>query len=302
MFERVRRVARAALTAALALAAVAAAPPRAAAEEQAAPTMWRLSDGDNTVWIFGSLHLLPDGVDWRRPELEAALADAEVLFLEIEWTDENVAAMTALTYTDGVNPPGVALSTALSAEGLARLQSVLGEVDATLEQLEWMRPWLALSEIEFALADAYGMTMENGVDFVIEAEAIAAGKEIRSLDTPEQIIGATSRIPYDLQVEILEASLILYERHPSYGDALIAAWRMGDVDEMERLYAIDAGILPPIFDEALLSARNKRWAREIDAFMAGADDALVVVGAFHMVGPDSLIPMLEARGWEVERY
>ena len=57
------------LAAALALAAPAA----------AKPPIWVVRDADSELVIFGSVHVLPPGLDWRPPALDAALARADDL-------------------------------------------------------------------------------------------------------------------------------------------------------------------------------------------------------------------------------
>ena len=46
------------------------------------PALWRFSDEDSTLWIFGSVHLLDPDLKWRRPELEKALAEVEYVYFE----------------------------------------------------------------------------------------------------------------------------------------------------------------------------------------------------------------------------
>lgn len=272
------------------------------AASSAGPTIWRVSDADNTLWIFGAIHALPPGLPWRRPELDAALAEAEIVFLEIAFDPETVDAYNALALERGANPAGVGLLEQLSPSGRAALERIAASIGLTAGDLAWMKPWLALSEIEYAISFANGASIAEGVDAVIEAAANAAGKDIRSLDTVAQIVGAFADFSDAEQAVILEAALAFYEAHPTYGHALLAAWLAGDVAEMERLYALNAAAMPPIFDDALLAQRNRRWLETLDAFMAGDVDGLVVVGAFHMVGPDSLVLYLEDRGYTIERY
>jgi uncharacterized protein YbaP (TraB family) len=60
-------------------------------------------------WIFGTVHALPAGVQWRRPAIDRALANADRLVLEIaQPLDGNVAgvALARLAYTPGLPPLG----------------------------------------------------------------------------------------------------------------------------------------------------------------------------------------------------
>ena len=40
-------------------------------ETRADPAMWRVRDDDSEIWILGTFHILPPGVDWRSDALAA---------------------------------------------------------------------------------------------------------------------------------------------------------------------------------------------------------------------------------------
>ena len=48
----------------------------------ARPPLWRVSDRDTTVWLLGTVHLLPPGVDWQTPTVTRAIAGSDALWLE----------------------------------------------------------------------------------------------------------------------------------------------------------------------------------------------------------------------------
>ena len=57
------------LAAAMTAAALLLSPAAARAE----PALWTLRDADSTLLLFGSVHLLPDGLDWRPATLYGSL-------------------------------------------------------------------------------------------------------------------------------------------------------------------------------------------------------------------------------------
>ena len=56
----------------------------------ARPALWALKDADTTIYLFGTVHLLPNDTDWRYPTLDQALADSQTLYIEL--TDEKYRA------------------------------------------------------------------------------------------------------------------------------------------------------------------------------------------------------------------
>src|SRR3546814_12767679 len=61
-------------------------PPAETAEavEAAKPAMWKLADADTTIYQFGTIHLLPKGLEWRTPAIEKAVADSDAPVLETQ--------------------------------------------------------------------------------------------------------------------------------------------------------------------------------------------------------------------------
>ena len=55
----------------------------------------------------------------------------------------------------------------------------------------------------------------------------------------------------------------------------------------------------PTLFQRLLVERNKSWIPRIEQLARGDRDAIVIVGAGHLAGKQSVIEMLEKNGWKV---
>src|SRR5262245_46219526 len=58
---------------------------------QVHPALWKIEKGPHTVYLFGSLHILPDYIDWTAPEIDAAMKASEIFVFEVP-VDEEAAA------------------------------------------------------------------------------------------------------------------------------------------------------------------------------------------------------------------
>ena len=109
----------------------------------AEPPVWVVRDADSTIVLFGSVHLLPPGLDWRPDALDAALKEADDLWFELPI--DGAASMEAahLAMEHGMLPKGETLSARLSGDGRARLERAAERLKLPVEMLDRMRPWLA---------------------------------------------------------------------------------------------------------------------------------------------------------------
>jgi uncharacterized protein YbaP (TraB family) len=96
------------------------------------------------------------------------------------------------------------------------------------------------------------------------------------------------------QSEWLVHSLVDGLRIEMLVDQLVAAWRDGDIDYLERELLHEAKMSPELHD-ALLVQRNRNWIDRIVGYLDDDEDYLVVVGAAHLVGNDGVVKLLEER-------
>ena len=50
--------------------------------------MWVIRDADSTIYITGTIHMMPDGVKWDSEKLRDAIKDAKELWLELPMSSD----------------------------------------------------------------------------------------------------------------------------------------------------------------------------------------------------------------------
>ena len=78
-------------------------------------------------------------------------------------------------------------------------------------------------------------------------------------------------------------------------DAIVNAWTAGDTGALENSLLEGLDKAPRLYD-ALLVQRNRNWVEPIAALRDEPGNHLVVVGAMHLVGEDSVLEMLSEAG------
>lgn len=293
MLSSLTRGVRRLAAAATALTLAAAAP--AAAE----PALWALKDADSTIYLFGTVHVLKPGTEWRSAKVAAALAESGELVLEVLGADD-AAAVQPLIARYGVDP-GASLSAKLSNADRPRLAAAAKSLGLPDGAMEPMRPWLAALTLAVLPMVQAGYDAKSGVETVLTAEAKAGGKTLGALETLEQQLRFFADMPQAVEVDLLSATLDDVAEGPAQLDRMVAAWAAGDQAALEREFVEETRRDYPHMYRLVVVQRNEDWARQLEAKLQGSGVSFVAVGAGHLVGPDSVQAQLGKRGLKVER-
>lgn len=272
----------------------------AATPAPAQPALWVVKDADTTIYLFGTVHLLPRDTDWHFPALDQALAESQVLYVEI--TDDDQANMTALVLHYGMDLAHP-LSSRLSPFDRGRLERAarLAHVSGGVAALDMMKPWLAALTLTVAPLTQAGLDPAEGVDKQLRAAMEKAGKPVRGLETAEQQIRFLADLPQALQLALLRATLRDTDRASIDLKALIEAWKRGDDQAIARLENALLQREEPQLYQRLLVERNEAWAKRVATLLEQPGVVFIAVGAAHLAGPDSLQAQLAKQGDQVER-
>lgn len=275
------------------LAALVAAP---AAGAQARPLLWTLADGDSRVWLLGAFHALTAEDHPLHAASEAAYDSAEVVAFEVDpatMAGEALRLMPRYAFTER---PLRALLPDSTYDALARHLRARG---LSPDDFDGLRPWAVVLGVAELGAARSGLDAAWGVDAALHARALADGKPTVALETAEDQIAALASGSDAEHVVALAAALAADDRTAADLAALVDAWRAGDDAALARLLKPDLG---GTAGKRLMAGRNRAWVAPIEALLAReGEDVLVVVGAGHLVGPESVVALLAARGHAVAR-
>jgi uncharacterized protein YbaP (TraB family) len=263
------------------------------------PALWVIKDADSTIYLFGTVHVLRPTTVWESPRVTAAFNSASDIWFEISNPDD-VAAIMPLIQQYGV-APGQPLSSQLTPDEMTQLDAAAQVLGVSGAQMDIFRPWYAGLTLSLAPLKKAGYDPASGVELTLKTRAEAAGKPVHGFETIEKQVLILANLPQDIQLEFLRSTLKDYDDASTELDAMVDAWSSGDVAALERVTNEDMKTEAPDIYKALLVDRNVGFADGIQTLLAGSGTAFVAVGAAHLVGPDSVQSVLEARGVEVKR-
>jgi len=295
-----KKLLAAALFAALALARPAFAndPSIVYAKMPAHPALWTVHGPKGTVYLFGSVHLLPPQVDWHTKEVDAAIAKSDTLVFEIALDADAQQRMMAYIAAHGMLPEGEHLRDMISPEARNELDAEIAKLPLSPDDLDRMQPWLATLMLEITSIAKDNYSPSAGVDQQLQANP--QGKPIIGLETVEQQLALLSSGDPKAQLQSFEAGLkTSTESSNSQIGPLLDAWMHGRVDRIASLTQKDLAKFPEA-KKLMFDDRNHAWIGKISEFLDQPKTYFITVGAAHLAGPDGVPALLRARGFKVD--
>ncbi len=267
----------------------------------AASSVWKVSKGADAVYLGGTIHMLPTSAFPLPAEFEQAYQLADVVVLEAKLpdpTDQQAAgAMIAkLSY-----PEGVTLSQKLTPQVLQALDDYLKSFKLTAQQFDRFKPGFVV--LQMAMLELHQANMAGaGVDAHFAAKASADQKPQHYLETIEFQLDVMAKMGQGVENQFVQANLKRADETAQLLRQAIAAWRVGDVDALERILLVDAKADDPASFELLFNQRNHAWLPKIQQLFGNQQRELILVGAGHLPGNDGLLQLLRAAGYQVEHF
>ena len=263
-------------------------------------TLWTVEGQKNTVYLLGSIHVLRPGDEGLPQVAEDAYADAEQLVMEIDMDDllsGDAISLLSLMQEMALLPEGESLKATLGHD-YATINERARQSGLDLAMFDRFAPWFVATTLLQLELTRRGFSPELGIEQSIAARAVADGKPIRGLETAEQQFAILAGLPMPLQKRFLIMTLEDTEDLDEQLDGLLDAWYAGDSAALAGLLAEEYEAFPELYGP-LTEDRNRAWVAQLVELLDDPDDYLVVVGALHLVGRNSVVDLLEKRGFEV---
>jgi uncharacterized protein len=270
----------------------------ATAPTDATPALWLVEKDGKKLYLFGSIHLLPAQTKWRRPEIDDAIAASKVFVFEAPLDADGSQAMAAFIAENGKLKDGKTLQDILPADLYTRVEDASWKVNYPAMMLKQFRPWLAAVSLELFGYIKAGFSTYYGVDNLIEADAKRANRKLDYLETVEDQLSFFAKLDRKTEIAYLRETTRTILDEPDSPYDLLNAWASGKPDKMIVLLE-DAFARVPVLRAQLLVARNKNWIPKLEAMLASADQHFVTVGIGHLVGKDSVVAQLRAKGYKI---
>lgn len=281
------------------LAACASASPPPPKAPPARPALWKLSDADTTIYLFGTIHVLRKDYQWRTPTLNRAVRDSSELVLEVaDLSDQEKTAKTFLGLAISPNLPSVL--DRVPADKRAGLQKLMDKAGMPASVLNNFESWAVAVTLASGMLKELDVSPEYGVEKQLRASFGKGKKPVSGLETTEQQLGFFDKLPETAQRTFLSSMVDdAMDPEKEFND-MVSAWSRGD-DKAIALSFDDELKLSPELTQSLLRDRNANWTVWLKKRLEKPGTIFVAVGAGHLAGPDSVIALLGKDKFKVVR-
>jgi uncharacterized protein len=265
------------------------------------PALWRVHNGTSTVYLFGSLHILPPAYHWTTPEIEQAMSASDLFIFEVPVDEAALQDQKAFIVEHGLLPPHQSLRTLLTANEFQVYSAVLRRAGLKPEHFEHYRPWLAAVMVGLAYLHRDDLVTLKGADDELMAYAHDHGKKSIYLESIREQMELLTNGDDNGHIKALKNLILSLPQSRTQEKELFETWSSGDATRFAVLlegYFKDR----PEAKEFLIDRRNRDWLGPLKQALGRQDGTtMMTVGAAHIGGRNGLLALLCGDGYEVER-
>ena len=273
--------------------------PAPPAPEQSGSSVWKISRNNNTLFLGGSIHLLREKDFPLPPEFLLAFSQSTVLVLETDVEQMQNEEISQYLMSRMLLADGQTLQTILDSETYEMLAAKTNEYGLPLEAVSNFKPSMLMLILTMIQIGELGFTQE-GIDFYFMQKAGNENKPIQFLESVESQIDILVSMGEGYENEFIRYSLQDMENTEMFLVDILNDWRTGQSMSNEiSLKAMKEEW--PLLYKSMVTDRHDAWMPQIEEYLDSGSTFFVVVGLFHMHGPDGLLRQLEERGSTIEQ-
>ncbi len=261
--------------------------------------LWKVTKGDDHLYIGGTVHVLGKDDYPLPPAFEKTYKDSQHLVLETDLQALQAPALqmellTLMSYQDGTT-----LEDHIRPQTYAALEKSLSASGIPMLAVKNFKPSMIATMLTVVELKKMGIAGE-GVDQFYTNKAIQDKKTLGKLETVAQQIAFLTSMGAEDPDEFILYTLRDIKQLPKMFKDLKAAWRKGDNNKLAELAIEPLKAFPDTY-QTLIVKRNKAWVPQIEAMLRTKEIEMILVGALHLAGDESVLNKLKALGYEIEQ-
>ena len=273
-----------------------AAPIKAASGDK--HSLWKLQGNDNVVYLLGSVHVLKKENYPLPAPIEKAFKDAQIVVFETDidalQKPENAMKMLA----KGQLPAGETLSKQLSPSVYESFSNHMQKTSMPAELVDSLTPAAAAILLVALELKKLGLDPEIGLDKHFFDLASQESKKIVPLETVDFQIDLVTGFTKQEGELLMKTTLKDIATMEKDLDDMLKAWQTGDAEKLNK-YLNEAMQEAPVIYKRMVTDRSRNWLPKVEELAQGKENAIVIVGAGHLVGAEGVVELLKKKGFKI---
>lgn len=289
---------------------------------QPGPGLWRVTKGDNVMWILGTLSPLPKRIEWEAREVRQVIAESQqVLTGARVKLKEKIGFFRGLTLLPAAlssrkNPGKEKLADQVPPDTYQRWLALKKRYIGRSSSIEKQRPLFAAQKLWEKAVKRNGLSFDGVVDKVIiktarqhDVPMVSAEVEIDIGDPRQAIRDFANDDLDDLKcftqtLDRLETDLVsMRERANAWATGDIEALRALPFEDQNRACAdavLQAGVARKRGLDDLRQRVRRAWMEAAEKALAQNRVTFAILPMGELLKPDGFLAALRQRGYEVE--
>lgn len=286
------------------------------------PGFWRVSKGEHSLWIMGSIKPTPKKMQWETIKLERKLAESQVLIAPPSINfDANLGFFSKLGLIPSLlkarkNPDGKTLQQILPKEVFARWQVMKTKYIGNDKDIEEWRPIFAAQELYEQAVKKSGLENRNitwpkAKDFAEDVNLPIIRPELKiPITDPKKFIKEFNRNALS-DTACFEQTLNTIERDVQFMAQRSALWAEGKVSKLRQISFTNQSetCLEAILGSGLAQKNGwgdiqqraeKLWLQSAELAIANNASSVAVINMADLIKPNGYLAQLQAKGYSVQ--
>lgn len=257
--------------------------------------LWSLRKSGQAVYLTAQTPPRPTA--WSDTRIEKLIESCGAIWTETKSVWRGNPDTLVRKYGLNLESP---LSKSLAGPDYAGVRKAAETAKISLDSIEPMRPWLAATEIESAYFREMGLKEQGTAERVLLSKV--SSDKIRhasEFDAQDDVITFMGEMSKEEDVQFLQYTVNQVISGTSESERIYGAWANGNRAPAAEFVAEMKRSQPSLYAKHVVG-RNKDWLPRFAEMQKEVKPSFVVVGIYHMAGPDSLVEYLKQDGWEAK--
>lgn len=281
-------------------------------KSSATPLFYKITsdNSDVTVYLLGSIHAADDNIYPLNDTIMSSYNESDYLAVEVDTValtsnfELQIELAKKMLYTDGTT-----IKDYLEEDLYNKMVEFLQSKNSYNTLYDSYKPAFFESLFENIIITDAGMDANKGIDVHFLNLAKKNGKGILEIETAEFQYDMLLNNPIELDKLMIDGYVNDYESSVTEMKELYAAWKKGDVSELEKkLFESDTSELTEeqiqmvnSYNQSLITDRNYGMVRALEQYMSENKNVFCVVGLGHVIGNEGIISLMEKKGYNIEK-